>query len=151
MANERKAITQKALDLLARREHSQRELRQKLQAREFSNREIDDVLATLANEGLQSDKHFAESFLNARASKGYGPTHIANELSQRGVSDELIADALGNTECNWYESAIKVRQKKFSLSEPVDLADRAKQQSFLQYRGFTHEQIRAAVEVNELG
>jgi regulatory protein len=38
-----------------------------------------------------------------------------------------------------------VRRRKFGSSPPQSLAERAKQARFLQYRGFTSDQIRAAL------
>ncbi len=50
-----------ALDLLARREHSLAELREKLTAREFDPAEIEDALAALVREGLADNDRFCET------------------------------------------------------------------------------------------
>ena len=60
-----------AMDLLARREHSQRELRTKLERR-FPPEQVDETLQTLAAEGLQSDSRFAEAYVRQRSQRGYG-------------------------------------------------------------------------------
>ena len=53
-----KTVRLKAMDYLARREHSRRELALKL-ARKFPDSdELDRVLDTLAADGLQSDRRF---------------------------------------------------------------------------------------------
>lgn len=146
MTDEPKAIRQKLLDLLARREHSQHELQQKLQARGFAETAIGAVMNGLAAAGLQSDNRFAESYLHARAQKGYGPIRISNELNQRGVTIEVIATAMDRANCDWQALAEQVRQKKFGAAIPKDPVASTKQIRFLQYRGFTSDQIRAAVE-----
>ena len=79
-----------AMDLLARREHSVIELKRKLQRRFGDECAIDDQVARLAEEGLQSDARFAESFLCQRSGSGYGPARLKAELRERGLSDEQI-------------------------------------------------------------
>ena len=49
-----------ALDLLARREHSGFELKQKLCVKNFASDEIAAVLEILKQKGFQSDERFAE-------------------------------------------------------------------------------------------
>ena len=44
-------------------------------------------------------------------------------------------------EIDWFALAIAARHKRFGEQRPDDFKERAKQQRFLYYRGFTHEQI----------
>lgn len=140
-----------AMNLLARREHSALELRDKLQRR-FGEQSpvaerLDEALAGLARDNLQSDERFAEAFVTMRQRQGKGPMRIYQELRHKGVSDALIAAYLDPVdEDTWRELAREVLHKRFG-SEPAEtLRERAKQQRFLQYRGFSHEQIRSAME-----
>jgi regulatory protein len=68
------------MDLLARREHSAHELRQKLEKREFDRDEIELALEVLQQNNLQSDARFTESYVNHRTNAGLGPIKIAHEL-----------------------------------------------------------------------
>ena len=72
-------IRAKALDLLARREHSRLELRQKLVQRGFPSDRIEPVLDQLVEERLLDENRYAELYACARADKGYGPLRIARE------------------------------------------------------------------------
>jgi len=130
------------MNLLARREHSVKELQDKLLARDYELDEIQLALQTLTQEGLQSDERFIESFIHARMGRGSGPTKIKVELRQRGVSDALIDEYLDERNAHWYEIAEEVRKKKFGVGRPTDYKERAKQSRFLQYRGFSSEHIR---------
>lgn len=130
------------MNLLARREHSVKELQDKLLAREYALDEIQPALQTLTQEGLQSDERFIESFIHARMGRGSGPTKIRAELRQRGVEGGLIDDYLDERNEHWYEIAEEVRKKKFGNSMPTDYKEKIKQSRFLQYRGFTTEHIR---------
>lgn len=138
-----------ALDLLSRREHSLAELREKLAAREFPAEEIDATLERLAREGLASDTRFAEAFIAAHARKGQGPVRIRAELQRRGVAADIIAGHLEAAGHDWAEMARDVRRRRFGATPPADFRERARQARFLEYRGFTTEQIRAALGAGE--
>ncbi|NND53783.1 MAG: regulatory protein RecX [Gammaproteobacteria bacterium] len=134
-----------AMNWLARREHSLRELRDKLAAREFEPEIIDATVAQLASEGLVSDERFAESFVAARMRKGQGPVRIRAELKKRGVSAELVQLQVDEAGHDWFALASDVRARKFGAGVPADFPGKAKQMRFLEYRGFDSEQIRAAL------
>ncbi len=131
----------KAMDLLARREHSVAELRAKLIAREFDADEVDRAVARLAEEGLVSDERFAEAYVTSRVRKGQGPLRIRVELERRGVSSDFIATCLEQGDIDWDELARSVRVKKFGSVRIENYRDWARQARFLQYRGFTGDQI----------
>ena len=131
----------KALDLLARREHAVRELRDKLIARGVDRQVAGDTVENLVVEGLVSDRRFVEDFLRARKNRGYGPLRIQAELRQRGVDDELLFEYINPHDQQWAENIRDVWQKRFGDHPPRDLKERARQTRFLQYRGFTSAQI----------
>jgi regulatory protein len=134
-----------ALDLLARRDHSLAELREKLAAREFSPADIEETLARLTGDGLASDARFVEAFVAARVRKGQGPVRIRAELERRGVAADIIARHLEAEACDWGALAGEVRVRRFGAAHPRDFRERARQARFLEYRGFTADQIRAAL------
>ncbi len=149
-----KVLRKKAMDLLARREHSVVELQRKLQshvdgrakAQNLDADAIDDVLATLQNEGLLSDERFTEAFVRYRSNNGYGPQRIQAELRERGVSEKIAAIYLDFSDPQWFERALSVRNKRFGEGKPKDFKERARQARFLQYRGFTTDQARQALD-----
>ncbi len=134
-----------AMNWLARREHSRAELQAKLADRDFSPEEIETAIAALEADGLVSDERFAESFIAARVRKGQGPVRIRMELQRRGVDGELIRMQIDDAGIEWKSIAADVRRKKFGAMMPADYKGKARQMRFLEYRGFTGEQIRAAV------
>jgi regulatory protein len=135
-----------AMNWLARREHTLAELRAKLEAREIPGDQIERTLAELTREGLASDARFAEAFTASRVRRGQGPVRIRAELVRRGVDSVLIASRLDDAAVDWVASARRVREKKFGLSRPRDFKERARQARFLQYRGFSSDQIRCALD-----
>lgn len=139
-----------ALGLLARREHSAKELRGKLNTRGYGAELVETVLSRLAAERLQSDERFAEVYLRQRSGKGHGPERIRAELRERGIDDQLISARFRQAEdegqVDWFELAAITYAKKYGRQPIGDLKERAKRQRFLQYRGFTYEQIAAAIK-----
>jgi len=143
-------IKRTAFILLARREHSTLELSRKLYRKDFDQPDIDTVLTQLHQENLLNDERFTETFIHARRAKGYGPLRIRMELTERGISQELIEHQLKITDNAWFEDVRKVWQKRFKNSVPQDPKSRAKHMRFLQYRGFTSEQINQLFHSDEM-
>lgn len=139
------SITARAVNLLSRREHSQAELRNKLLKAEFELNEINDTIDKLKKADIQSDARFAENYLRYRSQRGFGDVKIKLELKERGVDKDTISNAFKQAEIDWFELAITVRNKRFGEQVPDNHKDRAKQQRFLQSRGFTHEQINESL------
>jgi len=96
----------------------------------------------LVQERLLSQERFVESYILARRQRGYGPVRIREELRQRGIGEDTIEQWLGAQDRAWVEDARQVRHKKFGASLPGNFTERAKQARFLQYRGFSTEQIQ---------
>ena len=134
-------IRNKAMDLLARREHSEQELRQKLKIREYDTDAIDEVLQALKEDRLQSDERFTETYVNHRFNAGVGPLKIRYELRQKGVSDRLADEFLEPLSDQWDELMARQRTRKYGASIPNDYAERMKQARFLQNRGFSPESV----------
>lgn len=63
-------IRESCLQLLARREHSQKELLNKLLIKGFNKDVILAVIEELAKQGWQSDLRYAESYARHRIEKG---------------------------------------------------------------------------------
>ena len=130
------------MDLLARREHTRKELVHKLTIRDFPEDVIETVVDRLSEQNLQSDDRFTEAFVNMRRKKGQGPIRILNDLQERGVSQILQEDHVDSRDEIWGEMITQVRLKKFGSTLPKEFTERAKQARFLQYRGYTSDQIR---------
>ena len=135
-----------AIKLLARREHSARELTRKLAARGHDRDDIARALEALQRQRLQSDERFVAEYVRSRRERGFGPVRIRAELQERGVDRALLADLPQDGEAQWRQCCTEVRAKRFG-AEPVQNAkERARQQRYLAYRGFTAQQIAAALK-----
>jgi len=130
------------MDLLSRREHAVAELNRKLIEKGFDKVFVCEALAQLVDDGLLSDARYAESYVRFRMNRGFGPVRICEELRQRGVASELVVAHVDFQDRCWSETARNVWQKRFGGEFPEDMKMRAKQLQFLQYRGFTSDQIK---------
>jgi len=139
----RTSIKDLALAALARREHSRVELARKLAAKGFAQESIEPVLDELEIAGYLDQQRFVESYLRSHA--GRGPLRARAELRQHGVDAEQASECLDLGEYHWVTQACLAREKKFGPLPPHDAKEKAKQIRFLQYRGFSLEQIRLAL------
>ena len=135
------SIRNKAMDLLARREHSEYELRQKLKSRDYDVDAIDAALQGLKQDHLLSDARFAEAYVNHRFNAGVGPVKIRYELRQKGITDVLADEFLEPLSDRWDQLMMQQRIRKYGESIPADYAERMKQARFLQNRGFSPESV----------
>ncbi|EIJ43572.1 hypothetical protein BegalDRAFT_2737 [Beggiatoa alba B18LD] len=139
-------VKNNALDILSRREHSVVELQHKLLLRGYLYALVEQVVNELQAQDLLSDSRFCESFIRSRINKGYGWLHIQQALKMRGVQQQTIMACELLQDVDWFNLAKQVRMKRFGKKQPATLPERAKQMRFLQYRGFSHEQIRGALD-----
>ena len=143
-----KKIYVSALAILARREHSQAELRDKLM-RQYPSHDlwVEQVLERLVIEGYQSDERFIEVYLRSRISKGYGTQRLRQELRSKGLDAAVIEEAL-NQHLNGlviYEQMTNVWTKKFGYL-PETPKQKNQQMQFLLYRGFRSNEVRSFFE-----
>lgn len=141
----RAQIRERALGLLARREHSTLELKRKLLQRGYPKELAFPTVEALSVEGLLSESRYAEEWTRSRISRGQGPLKIRAGLRQQGLDDAQIERALANAPADWGRLAGEVRGKRFGEQPPLNLAERSRQTRFLEARGFTAEAIRQAL------
>ncbi|MGZ4998616.1 MAG: regulatory protein RecX, partial [Methylobacter sp.] len=95
-----KEVEEICLRLLARREHSKKELLNKLALRGFSRDDAQPVIDELAEQGWQDDLRYAENYARFRIQKGYGPIRVKQELKQNGIAafdlESIVREEAGN-------------------------------------------------------
>lgn len=130
------AVRRTAMDLLARREHGRVELSRKLRLRGASAELIEGALDRLEADGLLDESRYLQSYVGSRARSGYGPLRIREELAQRGMQREAIAQALAEAGIDWAAQLRDVWRRRFAAQLPADAKARAQQGRFLTYRGY---------------
>ena len=99
---------------------------------------------------MLSDERYAEARANSLKNRGYGPRRLEMELREKRVPEALVQAVMEQSRGSWTELAATVRRKKFGADAPRDFKNKARQMRFLQYRGFTPEQISRVVNEDEV-
>lgn len=128
--------------MLARREHSQRELRTRLEHAGCAAEESESALLRLRDQHYQDDGRFGGMILRTRMGQGYGPDRIRAELRSHGLQDAVIRSLLDGAEADWQASARAQLRKKYGDRPPADYAERGKRAAFLLRRGFAAATVR---------
>jgi len=135
-----KNIQATVLYLLARREHTRFELKQKLLLKNFPPELIDSTIEKFAANGWQDDERFAQMYARARIERGDGILKLKMKLRTYGLSDAIIAQTLPTDIDFWRQ---QIQRKWAKKCQPTkNTAQRLKNIRFLQSRGFTLEQIQ---------
>lgn len=140
--NNKPKLRECSLRILTRREHSVKELRDKLISKGFEALDVARELETLARLNLQSDERFAQNFVTTKLHAGWGPKRIEQELSAKGVDAGVIASIVYSGEIDWYRQAQLVLAQKLKGHQ----LDIVRQQRFLYMRGFSFDMIKAATK-----
>ncbi len=142
------AIKTKAIQYLARREHSVKELETKLKQHFADPDSITPVLIALQEENYLSNARFLESRIRHRLSQGYGRLRIAQELMQiHGLKQDAIQSAFAAIPDTASELDLlsQLIQKKFLPLDLKNQAEVARITRKLLQRGFSYDLIKAAL------
>ena len=126
--------------MLARREHTRRELECKLAQLTGNPDEIPELLDDFERRGWLSERRFVEQVVASRRRR-FGAQRIAHELRKKGVSGAAISATQQQLQDSELDAARAVWRKKFGVP-PVSARDKARQMRFLQGRGFSLDVIR---------
>jgi len=140
MDNKNDEIISLAIRLLSLRAQSTSELRQKL-LRKFPEEEegVEEVLHRCQKLGYLNDEQFAQDFLHYQIQrKPQGNLLLRHELRKKGISDDLIEQALSENSSSEEGRADSAGEKKWNTFSG-DLPFQKKKEKlfrFLQSRGF---------------
>jgi len=137
-------IKLRALALLGRRFHSERELFLKLKSKSYDEKLINYVLNDLKDKSFINDHTFAKYFIEEKLrKKKWGINKIRAALFKRGVSAVIIEELISSyhTKQNGVELAFELAKKKLELIYKRETDERklyGKINSFLLSRGFDY-------------
>jgi regulatory protein len=130
----------RALGYLSRREHSRKELSQKLRAHAESVEQLEAVLDEMEKLTFLSNDRFIESVVHRKGQR-FGVMKLKHELAGHGLDVEKVKIALAGAKATEYDRAKEVWKRRFS-QPPENMTERAKQMRFLAARGFSGEVVR---------
>ena len=139
------------LDLLDASPKTRAQLAEAMRRRGVPDDAATEVLDRFGEVGLIDDAAFADAWVTSRqAGRGLAPRALANELRDRGISQELIADALGRVDSDDVESAARdlvTRRARSSADLPTQVRMR-RLVAMLNRKGYSGElAVRVVREV----
>ena len=140
-------LRERALAMLARREHTRAEMTRKLSPHSESPEQVEQLLDALAARGWLSEARFAESRANTLARK-FGSRKIEHDLRSRGVSAEVVEQMVERALAQDLENCRAAWQRKFGAL-PRSAAERGRQMRFLAGRGFSAEAVRRVLKAGD--
>ncbi|MFS9383163.1 recombination regulator RecX [Citrobacter sp. ANG330] len=145
-------LLDRAVRILAVRDHSEQELRRKLAAPVMGKNgpeeivatpeDYDRVIAWCYEHQYLDDDRFIARFIASRSRKGYGPARIRQELNQKGIARESTEKAMRECEIDWSAIAREQAHRKYGEPLPTAFSEKVKVQRFLLYRGYLMEDIQ---------
>ncbi|MGI2065421.1 regulatory protein RecX [Shewanella sp. MF08487] len=147
-----------AVALLARRDYSRRQVRDKLLEKGFELIDIEPALDACESSGFINDNRYAELLVRSHISRGHGAIRIRQAIAQKGLSKDCIEAALTNSDCDWFELAKDKAIKKYGIPRVTEVKgstardliakEKAKRVRFLMGQGFSYDQISYALAVD---
>ena len=147
-AKPKRSAYDKALGLLARREHSRKELKTKLRQGGYEGEETSAAVDRLGEQHYQDDDRFAEVLLRGRIAQGYGPTRLRVELKSHGLADARIRELLDAAEVDWDASAAAQLRRRYGKAGVADATERTRRAQFLLRRGFAAATVRSVTHAD---
>lgn len=150
MERQYKYALDRAVAMLAARNHSTDEIRQKLTKAGYLPATADKVIARLNDANLLDDEAFAAHWAETRARKKLGQGRIAMELRQKGIDREEAAAALVLVEeDNWLEGAKSLVRQGLRKAKAGEDPRKVRMRIFamLARRGYTMDVTREAWEL----
>ena len=140
----------KGIELLARREHSTRELKAKLARRGVEKDEVDSVLSLLQSKDFQNDARFGEMLVRTRIESGYGARWIIAELQQHGINEAKARELIEAAQPDWADIVRNQIRRRYGGKKPANLAERVKRANFLLRRGFDVATVQSVTRAEGL-
>jgi regulatory protein len=138
---------QRAVDLIAYRPRSVKEVRQRLSRAKVDPETIQAVIASLQAAGLLDDAGFSQAWAESRQrTSPRSKRMIEWELRQRGVGQDVIESAVAGVDDQEmaYRAAV-ARWPRVAAVQPPELR-RRKLTEHLARHGFNYETARGAIE-----
>jgi len=138
-----------ALNLLARRELSARQLRERLVEREHGRDEIERAIEHLLETRALDDARVAAAYVRtALKIKGRGRLRIQRELSEMGIERDVAAEAIAEAFGDVDERAMiaqAIRKKLHGKPKLASQAEYARVYQFLMRQGFSPGAVNAVL------
>lgn len=133
-----------AVHYITFRDRTLKEVHNKLVEKGYSDHDIEEAIAKLKYYGYVDDEHYALSYIRSNAEKK-GVKRIKVELSQKGISSDVISQTLEESEIDEVNVIEELLERRYSTTDISDEKARRRIYSFFARRGFSYENISRAL------
>ncbi len=135
---------EKLIKYCSYQERSHLEAKTKLYSLGLKTYEVNEVLLYLVQENYLNEERFALHYAGSKMrQKNWGKTKIAQSLKLKGISPNLIKQALQQLDTNRYDTnIIKLLEKKYlSLKSGTEYERKQKTTRYLLSKGYAYAEI----------
>ncbi len=138
-------LVQHALKLLARRERTAHQVRERL-AKRFGNDSaaIDEVLGRLSGAGYLDDERYARNWVRRRFDRGRA--RLEADLARAGVAPGVIRRVIEDQDWPSLAEALHDKMGSLRIGRPLALADAARLSRALQRLGYDADEIASELD-----
>lgn len=132
-----------ALMKIARRQHSEREIRDYLYKKQAADEDIESIVERLYSYKYLDDQSFAEKWVSERRkTKLRSSRQLRAELYKKGISSEIIDPLLEDSQEDQQDALKELIAKKQHLSR---YQDQKKFMAYLTRQGFSYHEVKQAL------
>lgn len=133
-------LRSRSLEWLLGRPHSTREFKDYLKKKKTESELVDELISEFSRKGYLDDAKFAAWFIEMRARKNRSRRMIRQELLQKGITGEALAEALDAGEINEAEALREIISKKQNQTKYKN--DKLKLAKYLTSQGFSYDLVK---------
>jgi regulatory protein len=139
-----------ALFYLSRRALTERQLREKLEKKEYSPEIIDETLEYVKELGYIDDRDYAQRYAkDAVELKRHGVSRIRMDLRKKGICPQDIDEALQELSLDTSDALRSLIEEKSAALDLKDKKHRVRLVNFLLRRGYKFDEINSALREME--
>ena len=132
-------VLDKMAKYCAYQERCMKDVRDKLKTFDLPQEEKDKILDYLLDNRFVNDERFAKSFVRGKVNQsGWGLNKIRFHLMQKGITKELIDEALGQTDEDLYRQRLIdiLKTKSKTIKAETDFERKRKLAAYAMQKGF---------------
>ncbi len=135
----------KAVNLLAFKDRTTQEIKQRLNEKGYSSEEVEEAVEKLSYYGYLNDQNYTISYIKDNTSKK-GKKLIMNELAQKGIDKNTVDIACEEVEIDEVSTIEDLVKRRY---ETVDFSDEKIYRRVVGYflrRGFSYDNVRRVLK-----
>ncbi|WP_033298221.1 regulatory protein RecX [Psychromonas ossibalaenae] len=132
---------------LGRRDHSEKELREKIARKTDNQQWIETVINECLENNYLNDNRFVENFIRSAQNKGFGINRIKRDLQRKGIDAGDLANTFESSVYDYVNGAVTLLSGKYN-KRLANQHLKQKAMAFLQGKGHDFNDIFSAIEIH---